>query len=264
MSKETVEPGTIPADSRFRIAIDPEGPYRVYGMPPLEQAFIIPDGEGASWQYQSGDTYPMQGEFTELCRCGGSANKPFCDGSHASHEWDPQVTASTRPILEDAEMFGGPSLSLSDNESYCAYARFCDARGRVWNIVGESDDPQKRADTIWEAEHCPGARLSAWDNQTERPFEPEFEPSLAVIEDPALGVSAGLWVRGGIRIERPDGVTYEIRNRVALCRCGQSENKPYCNGAHASVRFRDGLNAKPDGKNIDTPFSNASEKSSSR
>lgn len=248
MEKTKVQPGTKPADPKFRIAIDPEGPYLVYGSPPLVQAFIVPDGAGSSWNYQPGDTYPTGEKCVALCRCGGSSEKPYCDESHLDHPWDPDVTAADRPMLEDAEMYDGPTVSLSDNESYCAFARFCDARGRVWNIVGESDDPQRREDMVWEANHCPGGRLSAWDRATREPFEPDFEPGLALIEDPLLGVSGGLWVRGGIPVTRPDGVTYEIRNRVALCRCGQSDHKPYCNGAHASIYFRDGLNRKPHGE----------------
>ena len=35
--------------------------------------------------------------------------------------------------------------------------------------------------------------------------------------------------------------SYEGRNRVTLCRCGASSNKPFCDGSHASVKFDDGL-----------------------
>ncbi|MGA8623090.1 MAG: CDGSH iron-sulfur domain-containing protein [Candidatus Sulfotelmatobacter sp.] len=51
-----------------------------------------------------------------------------------------------------------------------------------------------------------------------------------------------MWVRGGIALVGADGQAYEIRNRMTLCRCGKSENKPFCNGAHAAdPKFRDGL-----------------------
>ena len=39
---------------------------------------------------------------------------------------------------------------------------------------------------------------------------------------------------GGIPIHGADGQAYEVRNRVTLCRCGRSANKPYCDGAHAA------------------------------
>jgi hypothetical protein len=81
----------------------------------------------------------------------------------------------------------------------------------------------------------------AWDVAARKPVEPELPPSIALVEDPQQGVSGPLWVRGGVEIIAADGTSYEIRNRVTLCRCGQSSNKPFCNGAHASVGFKDGL-----------------------
>ena len=39
----------------------------------------------------------------------------------------------------------------------------------------------------------------------------------------------------------PDGTEYEQRNRVTLCRCGASANKPYCDGTHVTVHFQDHL-----------------------
>lgn len=95
---------------------------------------------------------------------------------------------------------------------------------------------------------CPGGRLSAWENRTGEPYEPDYAPSLGLIEDPGLGVSGGLWVRGGIPVQTQEGMAYEIRNRVVLCRCGASKNKPFCDGSHAAVKFRDGLASEPNGK----------------
>ena len=74
-------------------------------------------------------------------------------------------------------------------------------------------------------------RLLVWDKDG-NPIEPELEPSIELVEDPSKGVSGPLWVRGGIPIESADGTTYEIRNRITLCRCGKSENKPFCDGIH--------------------------------
>ena len=97
---------------------------------------------------------------------------------------------------------------------------------------------------------CPSGRLMAWDLQTEKPYEYRFEPSLGLIEDPAIGSSGGLWVRGGIPVQRENGRTYEIRNRVVLCRCGQSVNKPYCDGTHAAIKWRDNLEGVPEGETV--------------
>ena len=56
-----------------------------------------------------------------------------------------------------------------------------------------------------------------------------------------MEVSGPLWVRGGVPVVSADGYEYEVRNRVTLCRCGSSENKPFCDGSHASIGFTDGL-----------------------
>jgi hypothetical protein len=59
-------------------------------------------------------------------------------------------------------------------------------------------------------------------------IEPMFEPPIGVVLDSHTGLDGALWVRGGIPIESADGKKYEVRNRVTLCRCGKSENKPFC------------------------------------
>lgn len=242
-----IQKGSKQADKKFHITVSADGPYLVFGHPPLRQEFIVPNAKGEMWWMQQGKTFKMDEEPTALCRCGESRGKPYCDGSHEQAGWDPSMTASERGLLDDAELFEGPVVSLTDNIAYCAFARFCDAGDRVWNEVGESGDTAHRDMTIREADHCIAGRLSAWDNKSGEPFEPSLEPSLGLVEDPKIHSSAGLWVKGGIPVSREDGFTYEIRNRVTLCRCGQSSNKPFCNGAHASMEWQDGLGGSPTG-----------------
>ena len=107
--------------------------------------------------------------------------------------------------------------------------------------VEESDDPEARKLTIREANYCPAGRLKAWDKDKGEFIENKLEPSLVLLEDPQERCSGPLFVRGGIPIDDTEGVRYELRNRVTLCRCGASSNKPFCDGTHVSIRFRDGL-----------------------
>lgn len=86
---------------------------------------------------------------------------------------------------------------------------------------------------------CPSGRLVVWDRRSKQPLEPELEPSIGLIEDPAQGVAGPIWVRGGITVEDENGTPYEVRNRVTLCRCGASRNKPFCDGTHAAIGFTD-------------------------
>ncbi len=125
-------------------------------------------------------------------------------------------------------------MRLTDAESLCAFARFCDPKGRIWNLVERTDDPEVRKIVEFEAAHCPAGRLVVWDKKTGKAIEPEFKPSLALIVDTEKRVNGPIWVRGGIPVVSADGHTYEVRNRLTLCRCGRSANKPFCDGAHAA------------------------------
>lgn len=53
-----------------KITVKPNGPYRVEG--PVK----LVDAEGREWDLTGKPAF-------SLCRCGGSVNKPFCDGTHS-------------------------------------------------------------------------------------------------------------------------------------------------------------------------------------
>ena len=94
--------------------------------------------------------------------------------------------------------------------------------------------PETRKLVEHEAGHCPSGRLIVWDRATGEAIEPKFEPSIGLIEDTAKQVMGPIWVRGGISVVSADGEAYEVRNRMTLCRCGRSSNKPFCDGSHAA------------------------------
>jgi CDGSH-type Zn-finger protein len=48
-----------------------------------------------------------------------------------------------------------------------------------------------------------------------------------------------VWLRGGVQLIGAGGFEYEARNRMTLCRCGASKNKPCCDGSHMSIGFSD-------------------------
>jgi CDGSH-type Zn-finger protein len=237
---DAVETGRMPKSAEKKIVVSKDGPYMVSGDVPLSIQIIAPNKEGLSWDWNEAKTIKA-GKSYSLCRCGHSKNKPFCDDTHSKIGFDGKETATHQPFARQAETFDGPTLALSDAEELCAFSRFCDPGGKIWGLIEETDDPEKRKLVIREAGHCVGGRLVLHDKETGKEIEPKLPESIGVVEDPALGCSGPLWVRGGIRIESEKGVPYEVRNRVALCRCGASSNKPFCNGSHASIKFRDGL-----------------------
>jgi len=216
-----------------KIQVTKDGPFLVSGGLPLSEQWIATNAGGESLEYREGKKFPAQPQYA-LCRCGQSSNKPFCDGTHATLPFDGTETASHEPYLKQAEAIEGPTMMLTDQENLCAFARFCDPKGRIWNLVKQTDNAEARELVKHEAGHCPAGRLVAWDRETGKPIEPNFEPSLGLIEDTAKKVSGPIWVRGGIPVVSADGKTYEIRNRMTLCRRGRSDNKPFCNGSHAA------------------------------
>jgi CDGSH-type Zn-finger protein len=218
-----------------------DGPYEVEGGVPLARQIIEPNEDGDSWEWREGERFEA-GDRYRLCRCGASRNKPFCDDSELSNGFDGTETAKRTPYLDQAEVFPGPDVVLTDAPRLCASARFCEARGQIWNLV-EEGGPGTTVLAEREAAHCPSGRLVTWGGPpasgAHPTAEPDFEPSIGVVEDPQMEVSGPLWIRGGIEVVSADGIPYEIRNRMTLCRCGASRNKPFCDGSHSRIRFRD-------------------------
>ena len=216
-----------------KIQVTENGPYLVSGGVPLAEQAIVTNAEGDSLDYKEGKKFPAQPQYA-LCRCGHSANKPFCDGSHAKANFDGTETASREPYLAQAQTYEGPTMKLTDAESLCAFARFCDPKGRIWNLINQTDNPEARRLVEFEAGHCPSGRLIAWDRKTGKAIEPHYHTSIGLIWDTEKDVVGPIWVRGGIPVIAADGETYEVRNQLTLCRCGKSANKPFCDGSHAA------------------------------
>ena len=223
-------PGTNKKDTA-RIQVTKNGPYIVTGGIPLVKQILVCDKKGNSVEWREGERFPAQ-ETYALCRCGGSRNKPFCDETHLKNNFDGTETASRVPYLDRAEWTEGRDIRLSDAPGFCSHARFC-VRGKgIWDLVEQSSDEEARRTALEMAANCHSGRLVVWDRKTGKPLEPVFEKSIGLVEGPAEGIEGPLWVRGGIPIIAADGFPYEIRNRVTLCRCGRSANKPFCDGAH--------------------------------
>lgn len=221
--------------SDMKISVTENGPYVVDGSVPLARRTIVTDDAGDSVEWRQDEEFEARATYN-LCRCGQSGTKPFCDGSHARVGFDGTETASRATYLENARVRRGPTWNMTDVTSLCASGRFCDPNGDAWHLVKQEGDTAAQL-TARQAGLCPSGRLVVWDKKTNVALEPKFEPSVGLIEDPLQGVAGPIWVRGGIPVTSADGETYEVRNRVTLCRCGASSNKPFCDGSHVEIGF---------------------------
>ncbi|MEI8060687.1 MAG: CDGSH iron-sulfur domain-containing protein [Candidatus Berkelbacteria bacterium] len=220
-----------------KIKVTKDGPYEVSGAIPLHEEEIVVDGNGDPLDWKKTKDFPAESEYA-LCRCGKSKNKPFCDGSHVKAEFDGEELADPKKAFADMEnVYDGPLMDLHDAEELCSGAGFCHRAGGTW-VLSESNLESDFVVAKEQCGNCPSGRLVAEDKQ-KKATEPQFEESISATQEPDRGVSGPLWVKGGVEVESAKGGKYEKRNRVTLCRCGKSNNKPFCDGMHRLAEFND-------------------------
>ena len=204
-----------------RITPTENGPYRVEGL----ERLLNSRGEPLATR-----------EVVYLCRCGGSQNKPFCDGTHAKIGF--KGRRESRRQISRRKSYPGRELTIHDNRAICAHAGFCTdslpgvfRSGRKPWIDPDAAAAEEIAATI---RRCPSGALAyalegfEWDGDGR-------EPAITVSKD------GPYWVIGSIELVHA-GPRGPSREHFALCRCGQSKNKPFCDGSHWYAGFSDPKN----------------------
>jgi CDGSH-type Zn-finger protein len=226
-----LEDKTLKENDNPKIRILKNGPYIVSGNVPLLKTTIKCDSHGIPTEWLIREE-PKTSKTYSLCRCGQTEHKPFCDGTHVKVNFDGTEVSDNEPYEKMAKEIDGPTLKLKDAEILCASARFCHRGGDIWQQIPGSGNLKLKQNAVRNDADCPSGRLVVIDKETGQTVEPKFEKSIGLIEDPGMGVDGPIWVRGGIPIYSADGKLYEVRNRVTLCRCGKSTNKPFCDSSH--------------------------------
>jgi CDGSH-type Zn-finger protein len=224
-----------------KIVVNQDGCYNVRGNVPLvrKTQVVSEYGEPLTWQKQG--TIPT-GETYDLCRCGESGKKPFCDDSHIMAFFDGTETADTRPTAErQSTCPDGTGIVVKSDNTLCMESGFCGTRqAKTDQMVAQTADTNVRSQVIAMIERCPSGSLTYAMKAGEPDIEPDLPRQIAVTtEITSEGPIAGpLWVTGGIPIERADGQPFETHNRVTLCSCGHSKAKPLCDGAHRKLAVK--------------------------
>ncbi len=222
----------VSSEMETRIRVMENGPYKVDKANLLKMQMILNvAGRPVRWKRAQ---YIKHSQSYELCRCGASSNKPFCDWTHATTGFVGTETADRVPTATRQKSYQGQGLVMMDVKSLCVHAGFCvTEKTEVWDLVDQAPDPTARAQLINIIRNCPSGRLEYTDETHDAPVEEGLSQEIGIVED------GPLYARGRIVVESSSGQCYELRNRVTLCRCGASKNKPFCNGMHAEVGFRD-------------------------
>ena len=165
-----------------------------------------------------------------LCRCGGSANKPFCDGTHKTNGFE---SRGGTPAGKDVLLpYKGEHLTLLYNPRLCSHAAECGTR------APKAFDPSQKpwinpdAETVEKLEEvvraCPSGAL-------------QIEGRGHLLPE---GVQITVEKNGPYRVVGADIDTDQAgegasSEKKVLCRCGLSGNKPFCDGSHRDAGWED-------------------------
>jgi CDGSH-type Zn-finger protein len=224
-----------PSPPRPRVAVQPDGPYFVTGPLPVVRRRPIQSehGEPLTWQTTA---RLAERERYALCRCGQSEAKPYCDGTHARVGFDGTEHPPAEGYDARATTYAGTRLVVRDDRRVCVHAGFCGNRvTNVWKMMSgdATQDSVVRGQVMAMVERCPSGALTYRLDEEGQDVEPELAAEVGVIDD------GPLWVTGSVSVVGSDGQVLEVRNRVTLCRCGESATKPLCDGRHTQAGFID-------------------------
>lgn len=221
------------------IKIVKHGPYRISGKIPLKRYSQIMSDKFEPLAWEELDRASPQEETYLLCRCGLSEDKPFCDGKHTEIKFEGTETARTDGSrLRSMTYRAKDGFNVTKIIPLCMSSGFCvTVNTTIDELVELGNNETDRKTAIKMVEDCPAGSLVYRLTPDGEIVEPNLPPQIAeTFEGTFYGSIRGpLWVMGEIPIERADGVPFVPRNRVTLCCCGMSSNKPLCDGTHRKL-----------------------------
>jgi truncated hemoglobin YjbI/uncharacterized Fe-S cluster protein YjdI/CDGSH-type Zn-finger protein len=149
-------------------------------------------------------------------------------------------------VADRRDSYVGQSVTVLDNRGTCQHSGLC--TDRLASVFHLGDEPfvtpsGGRLDEIVRAvRDCPSGALSyAMDTVEAREqvdYAGQREPAIEVTQDGPYRISGGIALVDGDGgdVARNAGASAE---HYALCRCGHSQNKPFCSGMHYYVNFAD-------------------------
>ena len=197
----------------------------------------------------NGNVFSIEKKTTALCRCGESKTKPFCDGTHGKINWTDEKKEGRQPRKVDS--YVGKKITIHDDRGICSHAGFCtDGLPKVFQMRTEpwiNADAETVEEIIKTIKKCPSGALSyTIDGILYNKFSEQ--PEIQITED------GPYFIKGTIELHDEDKP--ESKDHFALCRCGKSKNKPFCDGQHWYHKFRDEGKANAIGLNSNEKVAN--------
>ena len=190
-----------------------------------------------------GESLPARPQMA-LCRCGGSAIKPLCDGTHAENGFTDEK--DPKRVRDRRDTYIGEQITILDNRGTCQHSGYCtDRLATVFHADQEAfvTPSGGRMDEIIRAvRDCPSGALSYAIDGHEARSQVDYgstrEPAIEVSKDGPYRITGAIPLvdADGEDVRRNHGASHE---HYALCRCGHSQNKPFCSGMHWYVDFKD-------------------------
>jgi CDGSH-type Zn-finger protein len=214
-----------------KIVALPNGPYYlITNSEPVE----IPNLQNAGGKALSTVT------GVALCRCGQSKNKPFCDGTHSVVGFSSKVIDESRNAKDKRKNYVGSNnkITIHDNRAICAHAKECIKNHAVFNDSARpwiNPDGATIESIIQTVKDCPSGALSYSIDGIEY-RDQDRQPMVTVARDGPYAITGGIELSGD-NVRFGEGASKE---HYTLCRCGASNNKPFCDGSHHEIHFKDG------------------------
>ena len=183
-----------------------------------------------------------------LCRCGGSKNKPFCDGTHSVIGFLSANDENKKNAVKDRRksyVGNNNNITIYDNRRICSHAKEC--VNNLSSVFKENSRPwidpngalvKEIIQTIWK---CPSGALSYSIDGVEHRDQNDRKPIVTISKDGPYVITGGIELTGenGSNPQFGEGASME---HYTLCRCGASANKPFCDGTHNVINFNDEKN----------------------
>ncbi len=206
-------------DRRVSVELEKNGPLKVTGL----TGFFNSRGEEITTK-----------KSIYLCRCGASKSKPYCDGSHSQIGFTDEKSDDRVP--DHLDRYEGDRITVFDNRGVCSHAGYCSSGlPTVWRSTVEPWIDPNGADKeaiIETIRKCPSGALSYVEVGQQRT---DFHDSAEI----QVSRDGPYYVRGGVALKGCEFGVGARREHYALCRCGASRNKPFCDGSHWYAGFHD-------------------------